>query len=141
VIEQGNQLLAGERPLAGVGLRVRHVHRGVPLVHDLHRVSAKALLTLDRPLVRRVDDVAAERAHRLLVIAQRGALEVTDRAAVAEPLIDQCRGPVPRQRIGVPDECLHRLLAPVDRGERQVAGQLLVAPAIQHRGEHLLLGP
>ncbi|MBT2233563.1 hypothetical protein [Nonomuraea sp. NEAU-A123] len=34
----------------------------------------------------------------------------------------------------------HRVLPAVDRAERQVPGQLLIAPAVQHRGEDLFVG-
>jgi hypothetical protein len=46
VVEQGDQLLAGEGPFAHVGLGVSNVHGGVPLVDHLDRVGAKPLLAL-----------------------------------------------------------------------------------------------
>jgi hypothetical protein len=64
VVEQGDQFLAGERALAGIGLRVGDVHGGVPLVHHLDRVGAEALLTLRRPLVGGIDEVAAKGRRR-----------------------------------------------------------------------------
>ncbi|MFC4122772.1 hypothetical protein [Nonomuraea zeae] len=40
----------------------------------------------------------------------------------------------------MPGEGSDRVLPAVDRAERQVPGQLLVAPAVQHRGEDLFVG-
>jgi hypothetical protein len=41
-------------------VRVVDVHRGVPLVADLHRVGSEPQLALCRPAVKRVGDVVAE---------------------------------------------------------------------------------
>jgi hypothetical protein len=70
VVEQANQLGPGERSLTGVRFGIGHVHRGVPLVHNLDRVGAETLLALTRPAVGRVDQELAEATHRLLVMAQ-----------------------------------------------------------------------
>jgi hypothetical protein len=115
VVEQGDQLLAGERALAGVGLRVGEVHRGVPLVHHLNRVDAEPLLTLRRPLVSGIDEVSAEGMDGLLIVTQRRALEVPDRPQVAEPLVDLSRCPAPWEGVAVPGERPHRLLPTPDR--------------------------
>ena len=46
VVEEGLQLVPGERALARVGLVVLDVHRGVPLVDHLDRMGAEPLLAL-----------------------------------------------------------------------------------------------
>jgi hypothetical protein len=79
VVEQGDQLLAGERAFTGVGLRVGDVHSGVPLMHHLDRVGAEPLLALCRPLIGGIDEVGAEGMDGLLIVAQRRAFEVPDR--------------------------------------------------------------
>jgi hypothetical protein len=57
------QLLLGEGTLFRVCFVGLDVCSGVPLVHDLDRVRAEALLAGRRPLVGRVGDEVAERTH------------------------------------------------------------------------------
>ena len=140
VVEEGLQLVEGERALDRVALGLLHVHGGVPLVHHLDRVGAEPGLALAGPAVGRVGQVEAQHPDRLLVAAQRGAAQPADRAQVPEPLIEHGRGPQPRERVGVRGERAGGAFPGGDGGQRQVAGQLLVAPALEHRGEHLLLG-
>jgi hypothetical protein len=88
-IEQGDQLLAGERPLArvGLGIGIGDVYGGVPLVHHLDWMRAEPLLALGRPLIGRIDEIGAERVHGLLVVAQCRALQIADRPQITQPLV------------------------------------------------------
>lgn len=72
--------------------------------------------------------------------AQGGAAQPADRAQVPEPIVEQSDTPPPAEHVGVRGERAGDALAGGDGGQREVAGQLLVAPAVEHRGEHLLLG-
>jgi hypothetical protein len=141
VVEEGLQLLHGERALERVGLGLLGVHGRVPLVDDLDRVGPEPALTLCRPVVGRVGQVGAKQPHGQLVAAQRRAPQPAHGAQVGAPLIDHLRRPRPRVRPSVDGERPHRPLAAIHGPGREVAGQLLAAPAVQHRGEHLLLGP
>jgi len=117
------------------------VHGRVPLVDDLDGVGAEPALTLRRPVVGRVGEVVAKQPDGHLVAAQRRPPQPPHRAQVGAPLIDHLRRPRPRVRRGVGGERPHRPLAALHGPGREVAGQLLAAPAVQHRGKHLLLGP
>jgi hypothetical protein len=139
VAEEFLQLRPGERPLRRVGLVLLDVRGGVPLVHDLDRVGAEAVFALLGPAVGRVRDEPAERTHRVLVRADRRALHMPDRAGVAEPLVQHLRRPLPGEGIHRLGERAHRAAAPRDRRDRQVPGQLLVAPALQHGVKYLFL--
>lgn len=76
-----------------------------------------------------------------MVSAQRRVGDVLDGAQVGRELLDHGRRPVPGVLVDVVQEPLHATQPLVDRGELKVAGQLLVAPAVEHQLEHLLVGP
>jgi hypothetical protein len=141
VVEEGLQLLQRERPLGRVGLGLLGVHGRVPLVNDLDGVGTKAALTLRRPVVGRVGQVSAKQPHGQLIAAQGRAAQPPHGAQVGAPLIDHLRRPRPRVGRSVAGEHPHHALAARHGRGREIAGQLLAAPAVQHRGEHLLLGP
>jgi hypothetical protein len=141
VVEEGLQLLHGERALERVGLGLLGVHGRVPLVDDLDGVRPEPALALCRPVVGRVGQVGAKPPDGHLVAAQRRAPQPAHGAQVGAPLVDHLRRPRPRVRASVDGERPHGALAALHGPGREVAGQLLAAPAVQHRGEHLLLGP
>ncbi|MGI5506370.1 hypothetical protein [Lentzea sp. CA-135723] len=60
-------------------------------------------------------------------------------AQIREPLIRELVAPPPRIGTGVLEEPPYHAHAALDRRRLQVARELLVAPALQHRCEHLLL--
>ena len=53
-------------------------------------------------------------------------------AQVAEELVDVGGGPGPRHLVAVLEEPGHQPGPGVDGGQREVAGQLLVPPAVEH---------
>jgi hypothetical protein len=118
---------------------VLHVRGGVPLVHDLYRVAAKVFLAGRRPLIGRIGDEVAKRAHGLGVRPDRRALQLPQRTQVPEPLINHRRRPLPRERVNVAGERPHRVLPALDSRAGQVARQLLVGEPRQHRHKHLVL--
>ena len=140
MVEEGLQLVERERAFDRVALGLLDVHGGVPLVHHLDRMGAEPGLALPGPAVGGVGQVQTQHPDRFLVAAQRGAAQPADRAQVPEPLIEHGRGPQPRERVGVGGERAGGAFPSGDGGQRKVAGQLLVAPALEHRAEHLLLG-
>ncbi|HVL05856.1 MAG TPA: hypothetical protein VM388_07700 [Acidimicrobiales bacterium] len=138
VVEQPLELVGGERAEARPTLGLLHVRRGVPVVAHLGGVSAESVPALLWPPIRRVDDVVAKQAQRDGLRPDRGLAEVTDRPLVAQPLVDELRAPSPRVLARLADEPPDVGLAPVDCAERQIAGELLVAPALQHLDERPL---
>src|ERR1700737_3472645 len=62
---------------------------------------------------------------------------MTHRPLIAQPLIHQLGAPLPRILARISDEPTDLGLPAIDRPERQVAGQLLIAPPLQH----LVKGP
>ncbi|MGA5089306.1 MULTISPECIES: hypothetical protein [unclassified Streptomyces] len=60
---------------------------------------------------------------------------------IGRPLVDVLRRPLPRHRIGVPGEGPDCAFLVTDVSHRQVPGELLVAPAFDHRLEDLLVRP
>jgi hypothetical protein len=133
VVRRGDEFLAGERPLPRVGLGVGDVHRGVPLVTDLDRMRPEPALALTRPVIGRIGDIRAERPDRLGIVPQRRPFQVAHRTQVGQPFIHLMRRPRPRELVGVPGERQHRLLPALHRPERQIPGQLLIAPPVPHR--------
>ncbi len=140
VVEERHQLGVGEGALGRVGLVFLQVDGGVPLVGDLDRVGAEPHLALGGPAVGGVGQVGAERADGFGVAAQDGAVQVAQGPQVAEPFVEPLSRPGPGEGIGMAGERLRRLLAAIDGGEGEVAGEPLVAPALHHRLEDLLLG-
>jgi len=72
-------------------------------------------------------------------LPDRRAAQAFHRPQVTQPLISHLRGSRPRRRVRVRRECPDRGQPLPDRGERQIAGQLLGPPPVQHRFHHLLL--
>jgi hypothetical protein len=101
VVEEGLQLIQGERALDRVALGLLDVHGGVPLVHHLDRVGAEPRFALAGPAVGGVGQVDAQQPDRFLVAAQGGAAQSADRAQIAEPLVQQRRAPGPWERVRV----------------------------------------
>ncbi|MFI1758513.1 hypothetical protein [Streptomyces sp. NPDC020571] len=60
---------------------------------------------------------------------------------IRRPLIDVLRRPLPRHRVGMPGEGPDRAFLVVDVSRREIAGELLVAPAFDHRLEDLFVRP
>ena len=127
--------------LRGSAVVLLDVRCGVPVEEDLRRVGAEVLLADPVPSVVGVADVARERPKRRVVAAQRGARDVSDGAQVGRELLDHRRRPVPRILVHVLNEPAHTAQPLLDRRELQVPGELLVAPAVEHHLEHLLVGP
>lgn len=135
VVEEVLQFIEGERALLLPGLDLLQVRRCVPVVHHLDRMGTEALLADRRPVVGRVADVLAERAQRVLIGPQRRVRAAAHRPQVAEPLVGMLRCPLPREHAGVLEERPQPARPLLDRGQGQVARQLLVAPAVQQRLE------
>lgn len=74
-----------------------------------------------------------------MVAAERRVGDVLDRAQIGGELLDHGRRQVPRVLVDVVEEPLHAAQTLLDRGELEVARQLLVAPAVEHQLEHLLV--
>ncbi len=70
MIKERLQLIARERPAAGVGLELRDVHDQVALIDDLLRGRAEAARADRDPRVAAVEQVLAEQPNRDLVSAQ-----------------------------------------------------------------------
>ena len=140
VVEQVLQLPLGQRPPPGLALELRGVHRSVPLETDLRRVRAEQPLAHRGPLIARVRSVLAEQAQITVIGPDRRP---------RPPLAPQLRGelpqihrpPAPRPVAGEPLEPPHPLQPPPHRRLAEVAAQLLIPPARQHRLEHLLIRP
>lgn len=141
VREEGVQLGLGERALLGVRLVILDVHRGVPLVHHLHRVGPEPLFAGGRPLVERIGDEVAERPHGLRIRADRGALQISQRTQVTEPFVDHRRRPEPGVGVHVGGERLDRVLPTLHRRPGKIPRELLVGEPRQHCREDLLFRP
>lgn len=140
VVEEVLQLIDGEGPLLGPGLDFLDMGRGVALMHDLDRMRAEALLADLCPAVGRIDDVLAEGTQCVLVGAQRRVRAAVHRAQVGEPFVGVLGRPLPRECLGMPEKDAKAAGPFVDRREGEIPGRLLIAPAVHHRFEHLLLG-
>ena len=108
-------------------------------MHHLDRVGAEPRLALPGPPVGRIGRIPAERRHRRGVGPDRRPPQPLHPAQLAQPLIQHLRPPLPRHGVGVRGERPHHRLPPPGRGQRQVPGQLLRPPPLQHRREHLLI--
>jgi hypothetical protein len=73
VVEEPLELFSAEGPPGGVALVVRDVIGGVPVVADLARVLAEALLALKGPSIATVTGKLAEHRHRVLIGPNRRA--------------------------------------------------------------------
>jgi hypothetical protein len=111
---------------------------GVPLVADLDRVGAKPLHAFLLPAVGRIGQVAQEQAKSVLVRQQCRMARGSDGTQLHKELIYITHGPGPRILAREGAETLDDLLPTSDRRERKVPAQLLIAPTVQHRLEHLL---
>src|SRR5947209_15432685 len=138
-VEEGLQLLAGERPPGRAAFVVGDVAGGVPLVADLRRVLPEAGLALSRPAVAGVAGELAEGRHRVLVGADR-RMRAARRAQRRRPLLDVGRGPSPRVLAREGLETPEGLVPALHRRRRQHAALLLQAPPRQDRLEHGRLG-
>ena len=76
-----------------------------------------------------------------MVATERRVGDMLDGAQVSGELLDHRRRPVPRLLVDVGNEPLHATQPMLDRGEPQIARQLLVPSAVEHHLEHLLVGP
>src|SRR5437773_2734429 len=72
VIQEGLQLLAGERAGFRAALIVVEMRDRVPLVADRHRKGAERILAGNRPAIAAVADVLAEQPKIRLITADRG---------------------------------------------------------------------
>jgi hypothetical protein len=90
------------------------------------------------PAVAGFDEVGAEQAQGVLVGPDGGLAQRVLGAQVPEELVDVLHRPVPRHLVGEPQKPADQPLAALDRGEREVARQLLAAPPGQHLLKHLV---
>ncbi|MGW0514985.1 hypothetical protein ACWD1W_38230 [Streptomyces olivaceoviridis] len=93
------------------------------------------------PAIGWVGQEVAELPYGALVVAQGGADASVHGPQIGRPLIDVLRRPLPRHRVGVPGEGADRAFPVIDVSRREVPGELLVAPAFDHRLEDLLVRP
>ena len=140
VVEQLLQLPLGQRPPPGLALVLRGVHRGVPLEADLRRVRAEQPFAHRGPLVARVRGVLAEQAQ-ITVVGPDRRPRPPFTAQLRGELLQVHRPPRPRPVISEPLEPAHPLQPAPYRRLAEVAAQLLIPPARQHRLEHLLIRP
>ena len=136
MVEQRLGLRQAQGSPARAALELHCVHRGVPLVADLHRVRAEASLALRRPAIAGIGDEVAEHAQRALIAPQRrmgppGAATAKRRREVLQIL----RAPLPRVLTGEHREPAHQPPAGRDGGLVQQPAALLARPALQHRVE------
>lgn len=139
-VEERLQFGPGECPLARVLLVVLGVGGGVRLEADLGGVGPEVLLADTVPAVGGFDEVGAEQPQGVLVCPDRGLAQRVLGPQVSEKFVDVLHGRAPRHLVGEPQEAADQLLAALDCGEREIACQLLAAPAGQHFLQHLICG-
>ncbi|MDF3299417.1 hypothetical protein [Streptomyces tropicalis] len=141
MVEERFQLGPGEGPSFRLALGFVGVCGSVPVVDHLDWVGTEVAQALVVPAVGRVGQEVAELPHGALVVAQGGADATVRGPQIGRPLIDVLRRPLPRHRVGVPGEGADRAFLTIDVSRREVPGELLVAPAFDHRLEDLLVRP
>ncbi|MGW4823742.1 hypothetical protein ACWEP4_33550 [Streptomyces sp. NPDC004227] len=104
-------------------------------------MSTEVPQALVAPAVGWIGQEVAELPYRALVVAQGGTDAAVHGPQIGRPLIDVLRRPLPRHRIGMPGERTDRTFLVIDVPRREVPGELLVAPALHHRLEDLLVRP
>ncbi|MET8747142.1 hypothetical protein [Streptomyces sp. NPDC004728] len=87
------------------------------------------------PSVGRIGQEIAELACRALVVAQGGADAAVHDPQIRRPIVDMLGLPLPRHRIRVAGKGPDCAFLAIDVPRRQVPGELLVAPAFDHRLE------
>ena len=103
-------------------------------------MRAEPGLALLGPPVLRRDQVALERADRVMVIADRGLRLARHAGQIGRPVIQVRGGPVPRVLARVSEELPYYRLPLADGPGRQPApAELLPGPARQHRLQHGVL--
>ena len=130
-IEERLQLGPGQRAAPRAALIAGHMHRGVPLVHDLHRAGTDLLLALRHPAVPRITRIRQEQRHRSLIRAD-GRVRPS---AFRDPRLDLPGRPLPREPAREYAEPADYPFPPVDQRPGQAPGGLLAPPALQHRLE------
>jgi hypothetical protein len=141
VVEERFQLGPGEGPSFRLALGFVRVRCSVPVVDHLDWMGTEVPQALVAPAIGRICQEVAELAHGALVVAQGGADASVHGPQIGRPLIDVLWRPLPRHRIGVPGEGPNCTFLVIDVSRRQVTGELLVAPAFDHRFEDLLVRP
>ncbi|MEU9275360.1 hypothetical protein [Streptomyces sp. NPDC048341] len=141
MVEERFQLGSGEGSAFRLALGLVGVRRGVPVVDHLDGVGAEVPQALVAPAVGGVGQKVAELPYRAMVVAQGGADAAVHRPQIGRPFVDVLWRPLPRHRIGVPSEGPDRAFLVTDVPRREVPGELLVAPALDHRLEDLLVRP
>ncbi|MDX3434340.1 hypothetical protein PV664_36535 [Streptomyces sp. ME01-18a] len=141
MVEERFQLGSGEGPTFWLALGLVGVRRGVPVVDHLDGMGSEVPQALLTPAVGGVGQEVAELPYGALVVAQGGADAAVHGPQIGRPLVDVLWRPLPRHRIGVPGEGPDRAFLVTDVSHRQVSGELLVAPAFDHRLEDLLVRP
>ncbi|NEA67279.1 hypothetical protein [Streptomyces sp. SID12488] len=141
VVEERFQLGPGEGPAFRLALGFIGVRRGVPVVDHLDGVGPEVPQELVAPAIGRIGQEVAELAHGTLVVPQGGADAAVHGPQIRRPLIDVLRRPLPRHGIGMLGEGPDRAFLVVDVSRREIPGELLVAPALDHRLEDSLVRP
>lgn len=138
-IEERLKLLLGEGPLTWIAFLGLRMGGAVPVEHDLGRMTAEQGLALLIPAVLGGTHVGAECPQRVLICPHGRVPSPLHSTHVREELIDVLVAPRPRPSLALRSEPADQTFAGLDGGEGQVAAQLLVAPAVQHLLEHLIL--
>ncbi|MEU0033097.1 hypothetical protein [Streptomyces sp. NPDC006333] len=141
MVEERFQLRPGEGPSFRLALGFVGVRGSVPVVDHLDWVGTEVPQALVAPAVGWVGQEVAELPYGALIVAQGGADASVHGPQIGRPFVDVLRRPLPRHRVGVPREGADRAFLVIDVSRREVPGELLVAPALDHYLEHLLVRP
>ena len=136
-VQERLQLGAGQRPTLCPALIVRDMHRGIPLMANLHRTGTHPLLALRQPPVPGIAHIIQEHRQRALIRPDRRMRP----PARATPQLHLLRRPRPRPRHREPLEPADQPLPALHQRHAQPAAALLTPPALQHRLEQRRLGP
>ena len=116
VVEEGLYLFPRQWPDRRACLVIAGVDRGVPLMADLHRMSAEQFLASLDPAVAAVGQVVAEQRDRVLIRADRAVrARLVAGDQLGRPLLDIGGRPLPRQAPAEHGEPAHLRQARPDR--------------------------
>ena len=114
MIEECLQLRLGEGPSFWLTLGFVGVRRGIPVVDHLDWMSTEVPQALVAPAIGWVGQEVAELPHRALIVAQGRADAAVHSPEIGRPFVDVLRRPLPRHRIGMPDERPDRTFLVID---------------------------